>query len=124
MLKLQQAAVLIFTVVLTACNAAHGPVIDKGSKPPNVKGTISGIVRSVGGAPITGRKVTAENLTTGEKFEATTAVNGGYTVQVTPGKYRLSVELQAGESLAEQPAETSITPSDLDGRRNFVIGQK
>jgi hypothetical protein len=124
MLKLQHAAVLIFAIALTACNAAHGPVIDKGSKPPNVKGTISGIVRSSAGTPLEGRKVTALNLTSGEKFEASTAVNGGYTVQVTSGKYRLEVELHEGERVSEQPAETTITPSDLDGRRNFVIAPK
>jgi hypothetical protein len=124
MLKLHHAAVLILAVALSACNAAHGPVLDKGSKPTNVKGTISGIVRTSAGTPLEGRKVTAVNLTTGEKFDATTAVNGGYTVQVTSGKYRLEVEVHEGERVSEQPAETSITPSDLDGRRNFVIAPK
>lgn len=124
MLTMQRVAVLILALGLSACNAAHGPVLDRGSKPTNVKGTISGVVRLAGGGVGEGRKVTAVNVATGERIDATTATNGGYTVQVPPGKYRLEVELRAGERVTEQPAETTLTASDLDGRRDFVIGSR
>ena len=124
MLKIHRVAVLIVAIGLSACNAAHGPVLDRGDKPPNVKGTISGVVRLAGGGVAEGRRVTAVNVTTGERLEATTGANGSYTVQVPPGKYRLEVELHPGERVTEQPAETTLTASDLDGRRNFVIATK
>jgi len=122
--QIGRVAVLILAVGLTACNAAHGPVLDRGEKPPNVKGTISGVVRQAGGGVVEGRKVAAVNVATGERIEATTGPNGSYTVQVPPGKYRLEVELLPGEKVTEQPAETTLTASDLDGRRNFVIASR
>ena len=99
----------------------RGPIIDTGSKPPNVGGTISGIVRAAGGMSLTGRKVTAINLSSGQRFEASTGTNGGYTIKVPVGKYKVEVELREGESLAEQPGETEISASDMDADRDFTI---
>jgi hypothetical protein len=124
MVKLQRMAILILAIGLSACNAAHGPVLDRGDKPANVQGTISGVVRQAGGGVVEGRTVTAVNVATGERIDATTGANGGYTMKIPAGRYRLEVELHPGERLTEQPAETTITPSDLDGRRNFVIGSR
>jgi len=53
--------------------------------------------------------------------QSTTAANGGYTIQVPKGTYRIELELRPGEALARQPAETHITTSDLDARRDFVV---
>jgi hypothetical protein len=112
---------LITTIVMAGC-APRGPILDTGSKPPGVGGTISGLVRGPGDAGgLSGRRVTAVNVDTGERFEGTTAVNGGYTIQVPVGKYRLEVELRSGESLTEQPEVTSINASDMDASRNFTI---
>ena len=117
-------AVVILAIGLSACNAAHGPVLDRGSKPVNVNGTISGIVRLAGGGVAEGRKVTAVNVATGERIDASTGTNGGYTMKVPAGKYRLEVELRAGERVTEQPAETTITASDLDAGRDFIIASR
>jgi hypothetical protein len=122
--QMHRVAVVILAVALSACNAAHGPVLDRGEKPPNVQGTISGVVRLAGGGVVEGRKVTAVNVSTGDRIDATTGINGSYTMQVPPGKYRLEVELHEGERVTEQPAETTLTASDLDGRRNFVIASR
>ena len=46
---LTRAALVLLAISLTACNAAHGPVLDRGAKPTGVDGTISGIVRMAGG---------------------------------------------------------------------------
>jgi hypothetical protein len=124
MLTINRVALLVLTVALVACNAAHGPVLDRGSKPTNVNGTISGIVRMAGGGVVPDRKVTAINVATGERTESPTATNGGYTMKLPPGKYRLEVELHAGERVTEQPAETAITGSDLDAGRDFVISSR
>lgn len=102
----------------------RGPVVDTGPKPVGVGGTISGIVRDSAGVPLNARKVTAIDAATGARFESSTAANGGYTMKVPQGKYRLEVELRPGEMLTEQPVETEINVSDLDPHRDFVIAPK
>jgi hypothetical protein len=107
---------------LLICAACHpGPVIDTGAKPPNVGGTIAGIVSTQGNAPLAGRKVAAIDTSSGSRFDATTGANGGYTIKVPQGTYRLEVELKAGERVVTQPDATKINKSDLDPKRNFVI---
>ena len=107
--------------LLTSMACHPGPVVSSGPKSA-VGGTIAGIVSTETKAAIAGRKVTAINTQTGTRFDATTATNGGYTIQVPEGTYRLEVELQPGETVTKQPAETRINRSDLDPRRDFVIG--
>ena len=109
-------------VLLIGCSASRGPVIGRGEATPASGGTISGTVRAFeGDAPLSARKVTAINLETGQRIEASTAVNGGYTMQVSAGHYRLEVELRGGEALTTAPDEVHISRSDLDASRNFVI---
>jgi Carboxypeptidase regulatory-like domain len=121
-----RTSVIVLALVCAACGVARGPVVGGGdSKALNVGGTISGIVRSAdGGAPLAGRKVTAVSVENGQRIEATTAVNGGYTIKVPLGHYRLEVELQAGEVVTEQPDEVHISTSDIDAGRNFGISAK
>jgi hypothetical protein len=105
--------------LLTSMACHPGPVVG-GPKLP-VGGTIAGIVSTDTKAAISGRKVTAIDTQTGARFDATTGTNGGYTIKVPEGTYRIEVELQSGETVAKQPAETRINRSDLDPRRDFVI---
>lgn len=108
-----------------ACAAAHGgPVLGGNDNPAAVSGTISGIVRAATSTPLSARKVTAVNVDTGARHEATTAANGGYTLKVPMGKYRLEVELKANEALSESPGEIEINRSDLDSGRDFVVTVK
>jgi hypothetical protein len=86
-----------------------------------VGGTIAGIVSTAAKGAVADRKVTATNVATGARFDATTGANGGYTIKVPEGTYKLEVELQPGETLTKQPGETKINKSDLDPRRDFVI---
>jgi hypothetical protein len=115
LLHFMAAAALL---ALTGCHP--GPVVG-GPKPAAVGGTIAGIVSTAANTPIANRKVTAIETTTGARHEALTGSNGGYTIKLPQGTYRLEVELQAGERVARQPDETRITGSDLDTRRDFVI---
>ena len=111
---------LLLAVLITAAGACHpGPVVN--ATPQAVGGTIAGIVSSESKVALPTRKVTAINTTTGERFEATTAQNGGYTIKVPQGTYRLEVELRAGEQVVQHPGETTINRSDLDPQRHFVI---
>jgi len=116
LLHITAAIALLFSA---ACH--HNPIIDTGSKPVAVGGTIAGIVSAEGNAPLAGRKVTAVETTSGARFEATTAVNGGYTMKVPQGTYRLEVELRPGEKIVKQPGDTKIDKSDLDPHRDFLI---
>jgi hypothetical protein len=106
----------------TACVTHGRAVIDPTSNIEGVGGTIAGAVRaSSDTSPLSGRKVIATNEQTGATFAASTAVNGGYTVKVPAGKYRLDVELRAGESLEKRPDPTDVNVGDLDPDRDFVL---
>jgi len=113
--------------VLLACAllglvGCHARPIAGGIPTPSASGTIAGIVTTADptvAAP--GRKVTAINKSTGARYDATTAANGGYTIMVPEGTYRLEIELRAGEALAKHPDDTHVNRSDLDARRDFVI---
>jgi hypothetical protein len=116
------SAVVALLLSSVGCGWPRGPVLGGGTKPAGVGGTIAGIVTSDGGVTaLSGRKVTATNTVTGAKFEASTATNGGYTIQVPKGDYRISVELRPGEALADRPSTTDINVGDLDARRDFII---
>jgi hypothetical protein len=119
MMRLSQ--VILGVALLTSFACHPGPIVDTGSKPPAVGGTIAGIVSTGANAAVAGRKVTAIETQTGKRYEATTGINGGYTIQVPEGRYRLEVELRGGEQVTKQPAETKIDKSDVDSHRDFVI---
>jgi hypothetical protein len=113
---------IVMGVALLSAVACHPkPIVDTGSKPTAVGGTIAGIVSTDANAALTGRKVTAIETVTGRRYEATTGINGGYTIKVPEGTYRLEVQLRDGERVSKQPDETRINKSDLDTRRDFVI---
>ncbi len=114
------AAIAVLLLMSLACQP-RGPIIGA-SKPPSVGGTIAGVVTTANGATaLSARKVTAINADTGARFEASTSTNGGYTIQVPKGKYRLEVELHEGETLASDPGSTDINVGDLDARRDFAV---
>jgi hypothetical protein len=118
-MRLLQTLMTVGLLVSVGCHP--GPVIGAGPKPPAVGGTIAGMVSTEGKAAVPGRKVTAINTATGARFEATTGINGGYTIKLPEGTYKLEIELQTGEKLAKQPDETRVNVADLDPRRDFVI---
>jgi len=115
---------MVALVMLSSgCAARHGRPIIGGSTVPNPTGTISGTVTSSTGTPLEGRRVSAINMATEARFDATTSGNGGYTVKVPPGRYRLEVELRGGDQLAQQPEQTNVNVGDVDERMNFVVGR-
>jgi hypothetical protein len=121
MIRLLHIPLVLLALASVACHP--GPVIGGGPKQP-VGGTIAGIVSTETKAAVIGRKVTAIETTTGTKYDATTGANGGYTIQVPEGTYKLEVELRPGETVTKQPSETHINKSDLDPHRDFVITAK
>ena len=104
--------------LVVACHP--GPVIHTSKQP--VGGTIAGIVGTTNGtAGLSSRKVAAVDVVSGARYETTTGITGGYTIQVPEGTYRLEVETRAGERVTKQPAETRVNNGDLDSARNFEI---
>ena len=115
--------VLLGILVLAACHP--GPVLDFGTPPPSVGGTISGIVTTTASSiTAENRHVTVTNVRTATKYEAQTAVDGGYTIQVPEGTYHIEVALEPGELYARRPENTHISKGDLDLHLDFVIAAK
>jgi hypothetical protein len=109
---------------MSAAACHPGPVIGGGHQ-PSVGGTISGIVSASGGSiALPGRKITIVDVATNKQYETTTTTDGGYTIQVPEGTYRIDVELRPGETLAKRPANTHVNNSDLDAGRDFVVALK
>jgi hypothetical protein len=112
-------------LALTIGCVPRGPVVDTGSKPVGVGGTIAGNVAAAAeDAPLSGRRVTAVNEATNARFETSTGTSGGYTLKVPSGTYRLEVELRAGETLETKPDATQVGVGDIDSARNFVVTRK
>lgn len=98
------------------------PVVDAGEKPPTVDGTISGRVTTEGDtARVESRRVEAVNLATGERRSVSTSTDGGFSLKVPPGKYRLQVELRPGEMIARGPDTIDINSSDMDSSLVIVV---
>jgi Carboxypeptidase regulatory-like domain len=98
------------------------PVVDLGPKPPAARGTITGIVRGpdeASGMP--GRIVEVVNVATGEKATATTVENGGFTIQLPKGKYRLELQLRPGEAIVKRPDIVDLGSGDIDSHIEFVV---
>jgi hypothetical protein len=119
MLKITNLLLSFAVLGATACHP--GPVLS--AKLP-ANGTIAGIVSSTANAAVPDHKVTAVDVTTGARFDATTGVNGGYTIKLPEGTYRLEIELRPGEVVTKQPGETRVHKSDLDPHRDFTIALK
>lgn len=117
------AAMVVLLMLSGGCAARHGRPLIGGSTVPNPTGTISGTVTATTGTALEGRRVTAINMANETHYEATTATNGGYTIKVPPGRYRLEVELRGGDQLARQPEQTNVNIGDVDERMDFVIGR-
>jgi len=113
---------LVLALIVGFSAACHpGPVVDTTPR-RSVGGTIAGIVTTADSTvAVPGRKVTAIEVSSGSQYDATTGVNGGYTIKVPEGTYRIEIELHGPETLAKRPGQTRINNGDLDPGRDFVI---
>jgi hypothetical protein len=118
------SATLCAVLVLAACRAGV-PIIDPSPGPPSVGGTITGTLSGEDGKTgIEGRRITAVNLQTGERQTVTTSQTGGYTMKVAPGRYRIEVELLAGESVLRDPGTFTVSRSELQHDMDIRVGIK
>lgn len=112
---------MVGLISMAACHG--GPVVDLSTKPAEADGTISGTVRGPEGtSPISGRAVEVVNVDTGERQHVTTSITGGFTFKVKPGKYRVGVALEDGETLVKKPDVINVNRSDVDAHADFVLG--
>jgi hypothetical protein len=99
------------------------PVVDLGPKPPDARGTLTGIVRGPEGtSSVVGREVLIVNTETGARHTAQTSENGGFTIQLPAGKYRLELPLRTGEALVKRPGVIDLGKGDIDSHIEFVLG--
>ena len=118
-------ATVLAVILLSIGCGPRGPILGTADRPPGVGGTISGSVTAEDGTTaLSARKITAVNTETGARFDTSTATNGGYTIKVPKGKYRMELELRAGETIAKQPGQVEITIGDLDASENFIVARR
>jgi hypothetical protein len=116
-MRLAPALLVCLAALSAACHP--GPIL---GTEQIVGGTIAGIVTTADSTvAVPGRKVSVIDVNTGSRYDTTTGANGGYTIQVPVGTYRLEIELRSGETLARQPEPTHVNNGDLDPHRDFVI---
>ena len=112
---------LVALVLATACRRGV-PIVDNAPKPAIARGTITGIVHGPEGTSgIPDRTVTIMNIETGERHATRTNSTGGFTIEALPGKYRVQVELHAGESLIKAPAVVNLDRGDIDSHIEFIV---
>jgi hypothetical protein len=110
--------------LLFAAGCRRGaPVVELAAKLPAARGTITGIVRGAEGtSSMRGRTVEVVNTATGERHRAETAANGGFTVDLPAGKYRLDLSLLDDETLVKKPGIVDLDRSDIPSHIEFVVG--
>ena len=54
-------------------------------------------------------------------FAAQTGANGGFTIQLPAGKYRLELALKDGETLTKRPDIVDLDKGDIDSHIEFVL---
>jgi len=124
-MRLSHIALACFIVSSVIACHTERPVVNTTAKQPPVGGTIAGVVKTEDPSFVPPqRKVTAIDVRSGARFDATTGADGGYTIQVPVGTYRVEIELRGSEALAKQPAETHVNNGDLDSARDFVLTVK
>ena len=124
MKRIPAVALIIAVAAATGCRTGQ-PIYDQADEDQTTPGTIAGVLRlGVGGEPVPGRRVIAVDVNdSGRRFSAVTSVTGGYSIPVPPGKYRLEVDLRAGERVLSSPGTIDINESDLDADRDLAIGE-
>ena len=125
-MRMITVALALSVAMGAGCGWRHGrAVVDGTPENKRAAGTIAGILRlGIGGEPVSGRQVTAVDLSDAtRRYSATTNVAGGFTIPVPPGKYRLEVELRGAERILQSPGTMDINESDLDANRELAIGE-
>lgn len=115
----------ILALLLSSACRRGVPAVDLGPKPPAAEGTITGIVRGPEGtSPLAGRTVEIVNEGTGERRTVQTGDNGGFTIKLPAGRYRLELPLKAGETIVKRPGLVDLDKGDIDSHIEFVLSSR
>jgi hypothetical protein len=96
--------------------------VDLGPKPPAARGTLTGVVHGPEGiSALAGRTVEIYDVASGKKQAVTTASNGGFTIQLPKGKYRIELPLHDGETISSHPDVVDLDRDDIDSHIEFVV---
>jgi hypothetical protein len=113
---------VVFGLLVAGACRRGVPVVDLGAKPAAARGTLAGLVRGPEGtSPVAGRDVQIVNAETGQRYTAQTVQNGGFTIQLPAGKYRLELPLKDGETIVKRPGIVDLGQGDIDSRIEFVL---
>lgn len=110
-------------LMLSACSHP-GPVLDFGSRPPLVGGTLAGIVSTTSSISVQNRRVTVTDVQTAATYESVTDVDGGYTVQVPRGTYHIELALNARARSASGVPQTRISAKAISIRIVISLSQR
>jgi hypothetical protein len=118
---LDWAALVLLATALPACRTGKS-MVDVGPDIETARATVSGSVfASDGVTGIAGRVVEAVRVDAEQRVTATTGVTGGYTIQLAPGQWRLTVKTGAGERVTRAPDVMDLANSEMETGEDFVI---
>jgi hypothetical protein len=87
------------------------------------RGTISGTIRGPEGTTaVEGRIVDVIDITTNHRQRVMTDRNGGFSLALDPGDYRVVLTLLDGEAIVRGPGVIHVDRTDVDAEADFVIG--
>jgi hypothetical protein len=121
MSRLATLSLAVVTLAAAGCYRPGQPLVNTEPGKNLTPGTIAGNLHTTANAPLAGRTVQAVHTETGEKYTTVSGVTGGFSIKVPPGKYRLVVELEAGETVVREPGVIDINMSDLDTDLDVVV---
>lgn len=119
---LQRVAAVLAALLVAGCGRGV-TVIETTPKQTIGTGTVTGIVTaSDGRSPLADRIVEATNVATSERTRAQTNGSGGYTLRLAPGRYRIELRLQPGETLTKKPDKPmDIEVGEIETRVDFAV---
>ena len=112
---------LVLALLLPGCRTGKS-LVDVGPDIESARATVVGTVFAGDGTtPLAGRTVEAVRVDGGQTVTATTNVTGGYTIQLAPGQWRLTVRTTGGERVVRAPAVMDLGNSELETGEDFVV---
>ena len=86
-----------------------------------IGGTVAGVVTGPADVTLADRTVTVVNVETGQRYQTATGQTGGYALRVPSGTYRLTVQLRAGERLADMQSTILLTNADSEIHKDVTV---
>jgi hypothetical protein len=85
--------------------------------------TITGTVRGAEGASaVSGRRLEIIDIVTGQRTVVQTSSDGGFSVAVPAGRYRLEMSLHSGEKLIKHPDLLDLNHGGADANIELIVG--